>query len=777
MIQSSPAKPPTDEQTIVVRATNPRLRVSAAAGAGKTRILVDRYLRHVLEDGLHPDEILTITFTRKAAAEMKKRIVARLWSAGRTEEARFAETGPIQTIHGFCERVLRENAVAAGVDPDFDILSEAQTTRLIDEEITLALAQDWQEFPEAEEFIRLLSGQRSYRSRGLAYEALKGPIRDVLRKLRGSGTEIRELRERYVTPAVVRASWTQIVMKETPEPVLDELRSTPLDDPLPVRLRAAYKLAGLRIPQPFAQRHDEEAETESARLTCGLLALVLRAWERIDDRIREEQRFDFAALEAAVVQAIEQSGEVQARIRRTYKVAMVDEAQDVNRVQHRLLDAMGIETELLVGDRQQSIYAFRQADVEEFKRKIASGQHLQLTENFRSEPGILRFVDAVFGSLWGNDYVPMSKVQPLDLDNPPNPIYPGVELWEHKAKDTALTAHYVRELLTTENPNDVAILVRSSAFGTDLGVALAAHRIESEIVGESERFYSRLEIRDLSNALTCLGNRWNDFALLATLRSPVVGLSFAAVDRLASNRPVIEALAALPFDDTADRTKALAFLEWFEPLSKRADRLPAWEVLSHVFAKSNYLSAIVGRPRGHQEVANAKKLLVLAIEAPDLGPVEFADRVREIRDLRHREGDAPINEDNPNAVKIMNIHKAKGLEFEVVVLPQMFEKLSRERDEIEVDPRLPMVTTSLRKGAKVAYHQWLGERRRERETEEELRVLYVGMTRAKRKLCVATGSHIGPDCLAKRIANVLNWRSNEPQGFELIRHMRPADEA
>src|SRR5207302_1377441 len=98
----------------------------AAAGSGKTRVLVERYLKHIIVDGFRADDILTITFTRKAAAEMKRRIVDRLTGSGLSDQAQIAETGPIQTIHGFCERFLRENAIAAGLDPDFDVLSEAQ---------------------------------------------------------------------------------------------------------------------------------------------------------------------------------------------------------------------------------------------------------------------------------------------------------------------------------------------------------------------------------------------------------------------------------------------------------------------------------------------------------------------------------------------------------------------------------------------------------------------------------------------------------------------------
>ena len=125
-------------QKEVVEAREPHLVVIAGAGAGKTSVLVQRYLRFVRE-GIPPSNILSITFTRKAAAEMKKRIVDTLREEGLFEAAREAETGPIQTVHSFCERLLRENAIAAGLDPEFEILAEAAKAEAREEAIQGAM--------------------------------------------------------------------------------------------------------------------------------------------------------------------------------------------------------------------------------------------------------------------------------------------------------------------------------------------------------------------------------------------------------------------------------------------------------------------------------------------------------------------------------------------------------------------------------------------------------------------------------------------------------------
>ncbi len=767
----------TDEQIAVIQSTAKRLRVSAAAGSGKTRILVERYLRHVLLDGYSPDEMLTITFTRKAAGEMKGRIIDRLREARREEDARLAESGPIQTIHSFCESFLRENALEAGLDPDFEILSESEASRWIDEEILHLFGNLPEDDPHVDRYIRELSGRRTFGFRSSAYEAVKGSIRTALGKLRGANVDRADLRNFYESPETAILHWQAAVAGSLRPELRAEMLDQPPDIPFDERIRVSSKALGLRCPKAFASLSNPEHEQEAAELTVGLVSLTLGVWSGLESRMAREQKLDFTALEAKAVTTLEGSQAVRERVRRRFKVVMVDEAQDVNPAQHRLLDGLGIEYELLVGDSQQSIYAFRQADVAQFRAKAESGTHLLLTQNFRSDPGILNLVDRVFGSWWSDSYVPVNKPRVLDPEVADPPRYPGVELWEQTTKDSDLTATYVQGLIEAgEDPGVIVVLVRSSHFGSEMETALRKAGVESQIVGESDKYYSRLEIRDLANALCCLTDPYDDFALLATMRSPIVGLSLEAISCLAQNKPVFDTLENTALEHVCDAFKRDAFLFWFLSLSENADKLPAWEVLSTIFAKSPLFDNLAKRPRAIQEIANSRKLLALAIAAPTLGPAEFARQIREIRELRHREGEASAGEDQTNQVRIMNIHKAKGLEFDVVVLPQMFDSLSKGLQDIEVDPRLPMVVASFRKGAKIAYRQWLTEGRQDRETEEELRVMYVGATRAKRRLCIVSGPNLSKDSLAKRLARILDWRRTEPEGFDRVVRMRSADD-
>ncbi|HWA83763.1 MAG TPA: 3'-5' exonuclease, partial [Fimbriimonadaceae bacterium] len=427
---------------------------------------------------------------------------------------------------------------------------------------------------------------------------------------------------------------------------------------------------------------------------------------------------------------------------------------------------MDIEREMLVGDAQQSIYGFRLADPTLFKNRI-NEESKRLSVNMRSEAGILRFVDLVFGRLWGDAYAPMTPPpSPLDLNVVELPVYTGVELWRQQERNTYDAALLIRQMLEEHAPklSDVAVLVRDSMFAQEMQSALRSLEIPCRIAGGAEKFYARLEIRDLANTLRSLGDPFDDFAMLAMLRSPVVGLSLDAIALLAQKRPIVEALETFESPVEDDQPKLRRFLEWFTPLRGFADRLSAWEVLSELFAVSDYLPALAKRRNAPQLLANVRKLLRLAAEEPEMGPLEYAERIREIQRLKHREGDAPAEDEKAEMVTIMTIHKAKGLEWPVVIVPQMHKPIGRRTKEIEVDSRRRIAITKFGKRPSI-YHNWLAGQRNERETEEEHRLLYVAFTRARSQLCVVVHGSAKPDTLAKRVAGVIGLGKTVPPGF------------
>lgn len=759
----------SDEQAVAVQASHASLVVSAAAGSGKTRVLVERYLRHVVDEGFRADQILTITFTRKAAAEMKRRIVDRLTQRGLTEQAQIAETGPIQTIHGFCERLLRENALAAGLDPEFEILAEAEGGRLMEACIQDALSHPGDESEEASELIAKLAGRRMYGESLSPHARLEAAVREAVSGWRGTGVSLTYLEELHQNPVTLLATWRAALLNWVIPEARQIYESDTSGESFPNKLTAAYK--SLRKAKPRFIRPSMEADMECSRDTCGLMQIACYAWRRFEAEMRRRQELDFTALESYGVDLIKRSPETRERLRAQYPVVLVDEAQDLNPVQHELLKALNPATEMFVGDHQQSIYGFRQADVKLFAEKLAFSNPTRLSRNYRSQIGILGFVDLLFQRVWEEAYQPMLDTAPFD--------YRGVEFWVQRQRDTHLTAEWIKELIEERQSSggaarDVAVLVRRSGYAIDLSRALERIGVPCRVSGGTEQFYARLEVRDVANALEALVDPTDDFALAALLRSPFVGVSLDTIvllceeDGAAQNDKgkIQSRLKGFLSPVLPDNALLQGFLAWFEPLSATADRLAAWEILSQLLAKTPYLENLARREHGLQKIANVRKLLSLAVADAEVSPQEFAERIRHIQTIRHKEGDAPAGDQDADEVTIMTIHKSKGLEFPVVVLPDTHQRMSMGAKDVEVDPWLRLCTTKFGRSSSM-FHEWLGSERQKREEEEEWRVMYVALTRAKEKLCIVVNPGGAGDKIGERIARLLKFRDAAPPGVRV----------
>ena len=293
------------EQAEIVGTIVQRFAVRAAAGSGKTSVLVDRYIRHVVDLGFSPDEIVTLTFTRKAASVMKRRIVERLRDLGRTDDAQAAETGPIQTIHSFCERILRENAVEALIDPEFEVLDGPNKHALFDRAITNALLASRSESRSAADFVHRYSGRHSFTSTATSHGRLREAVLRTLEKFRASGLQSADLRPVYASPETAIVFWAQQATKDLPEAVLWSSDAA-LEHEWGRNLTERLKLLGSR-PPPWLKSQSHESDLVSAEDTCGLVWLALTAWEWLEGEMTIVQQFDFALLESKAVRLMEDS--------------------------------------------------------------------------------------------------------------------------------------------------------------------------------------------------------------------------------------------------------------------------------------------------------------------------------------------------------------------------------------------------------------------------------------------------------------------------------------
>lgn len=709
----------SDEQLAVVKSQEKRLMVQAAAGSGKTRVLVERYLHFVQEQGLRPDQILAVTFTVRAAGEMRERIVDSLERAGLREEAQLAETGPIETLHAFCIRILRENPIAAELDPEFSMMNEGDANTLAEDLLRLEIARDHSEEPEIQAFLNAVGGRGAYLQAPSLTRKIMSDVSSVLRQLRGGRLTRATLRDIYASTDAYLNHVLDVIRAHEDEPALKKL------------IQSFVK--ALNLPDSNEGRR-ERAQADVLR---GLVILALRVWDDMEREMTRRQSFDFAFVESRAVEMLERSPATRERLRRQFQVALIDEAQDLNPAQYRLIELLGLEWEMLVGDPQQSIYRFRLADVELFRERARQSTVLNLSTNYRSESGILDYVDTVFKGAWSEEYVAMNPRADAKFGRP--------EAWQVNRKgytDQMEVAAHIRTLLDEgEQPGDVVLLVRTAGEGKKISAQLDDLGIPNRMLG-SKQFYTRLHVRDLANALQALAQPDRDLPLLALLRSPMVALSLDAIAELALNAqdsktPVNELLEAYRTQNEEDAKRLEEFREWFVPLSQTADRLAAWEVMAALFDRTPYLVRLAEGPGAAQALANVRKLLQQAVGLPAVGAREFARRIRRIQEIRHPEDDAPATDLDAGIVRIMTIHNSKGLEFPVVILPHTFSRsVVPNHQTLFTDMSTGFVAAKLTPDKSVAY-ELARELEKLHATREEERVLYVAMTRAKRRLCIA----------------------------------------
>lgn len=717
---------PTDEQLAIINQDRGSTVVVASAGSGKTFVVVERYLRLLTEHGVRPSQILTITFTNKAAAEMKRRIVDRLLGQGLYEFAQEAETGPIQTIHSFYERVLRENAVEAGIDPKFELIKGGDSDRMKREAVRHVINSTEEDDNELISlFVKATVGKSEYGQIG-AYDKLEAETIQVMNHFRSSGYELSFFADLYESG--------ERFLRETHGTLIDRLpeymRNAIDDSPNQLWRDAAWDAAGkIRGEKSkFSWLKDrQEHELEVANLTCGLAQLAMRAWVVYEGMLNKERSIDFDGLESRAVRLLESSTYVRNRLSSQFHHIIVDESQDLNPNQFRLFDAIEAQSKMLVGDGKQSIYAFRNADVELFNRRARQG-FLKLSKNFRSDPTIINMVDVVFSQAFGNSYFVAGEVSEFDTVL----SFENVERLHLSSKGNwHELAAYVASLRTQGvSLNSICVLIRRHRDAEAIETALKRIGVGVRMSAGQSQFFARSEVRDLVNSLQAVSSKSNEFAWLATLRSPIVGLSLDSIVLLSKHKDA----AQLP---EVDQQKLVAFEAWFGELRNQVDHIPASDVLSKIINRSHLFLNLLSLPEGRRRIENVRKLLLLSMNSPKLSARQFAEQIRNIERLRHDEGDASTTDESEELVTLMTIHKAKGLEWDTVILADGMDHKAPPVYAPIFDPDLGWLGY-WQKGKSTYAAEYIKSKKQAKEREELKRLQYVAMTRAKQKLVLTS---------------------------------------
>lgn len=822
--------------------------VVAGAGTGKTTILVNRILNLLMREPnpLAITEVVALTFTNKAATEMKQRLRAQLLRLSdqtddmidifRTryhlsteqvsERAKTAleqlEKAQIGTLHSFAAHLLRLHPMESGIDPSFQEddgsrfkeLFHSCWDRWLDDELGASGAQhdrwrlvlaganldDLRQFTAAlaGDFVDLDELERQCRSL-----SLEGALRDWVTATHGRAATILAAQDRpkrrKAEQMLAAAVQALALLLEKGPPGLDDLDQ---DERTVLEKDLGKAPAGW----------DEVAFQEAAsiiELAQQLLAVDQRYFQEVVTLVRPflhhvHQRFltsgwvAFDGLLARAKTLLRDHPAVRARIKQTYRAILVDEFQDTDPVQYEIILYLGeragsyqtswqdVDLEpgklFIVGDPKQSIYAFRRADIEAFERVVekiraGGGNVYSLVTNFRSDGAVLDVVNNVFDRL----FYPTEHVQPPNErlaarpQRKPEVSVSGVQLRlvtsgeddeefdaqaATRAEAEALARWLKEELLagTTVTdrerrevplqPGHIALIFRKLTQAQVYLDALRRYDIAYITDGE-KHFYRRQEIIDVVNLLRVIDNPHDAIALVGILRSPLGGMA----DR---------DLLALQQIDGLDYQQRERLSAWNHPQAGRVRRLygclaelhqlapvrPVPDAIDLLFERLPILELAAASLHGEQAVANLRKIRDMAetlADRPHLTLTGFVDLMMTRVSEQPDEAESALAEESLDAVRVLTIHKAKGLEFPVVILPGLHQGSKNSRKGPSLHHDWSSRCYSLQMGGRSNLGAVLVDlKMAAREEAEQRRLLYVGMTRARDLLVLSGGQAAKP---------------------------------
>jgi DNA helicase-2/ATP-dependent DNA helicase PcrA len=605
------------QQRQAVEALGGPVLVLAGPGSGKTRVLTYRVAYLVRVCGVRPQNILAVTFTNKAAREMRERLVRLL---GEDQVRRLT----VGTFHAICARFLRREAHHLGLDPQFVIYDD-------DDQV--------------------------------------GLVRQAMREL---GLDEKRYAPASILYEIGRAK--------------DELL-----DP------AAY------------------AAEEVASYWQEIVARVYRVYQR---KLQENRALDFDDLLMQTVRLFEEHPEVRQRYQQRFQHVLVDEYQDTNHAQYVLVRHLsgGYRNLFVVGDEEQAIYAWRGAtlrNILEFERDFPESRVFLLEQNYRSTRRILQAASSVIA---GGQRRPYRKN--LWTENPEGTPVAIREAYDERDEALQVADEITRLLEEGYRPGDIAVMYRTNAQSRTFEEAFLRYRLRYKLVGGT-RFYQRREVRDILAYLRLLLNPHDSVSLLRIINVPPREIGPRTVEAwrawsVAEGRPMYDLLEELggpedplpenlPVNARAARSLR-AFRDLLNDLIRQAARLPLVELLDELLQRLEYRAYLLqDRELGQERWENVQELRTVAQEYASLPPGEglaaFLEQTALIADIDEYD-------ERSDAITLITLHQAKGLEFPVVFIAGMEEGL------------LPHARS-------------MGDAE---ELEEERRLCYVGMTRARERL-------------------------------------------
>lgn len=862
----------TDEQLAAMQKNSGNLLVSAGAGSGKTAVLIERIMG-IITDEAQPvdvDELLVLTYTNAAAAEMRRRLMLALRArlADDPENAHLnrqlvlVQRARIMTLHSFCLDILREYGYALDISPKSRIANEGELAILRDQVLDQVFEQA---YGEENSGLKLLL---EHYSRGIGDEVIRNLVLrlvDFARSMPDVEDWLAGLAEPYHGEPRIWLEYYGDCLRADMVELLDmtlavenlAARSDGLDKYLPVLqqdkaalmqaaevlwqgdvpgfLRCLVGMEFGRLPALRA-RDDYDAaakekvsvlrkqlkdartsllnnagplrygtlagENESIRplaeALSGLALAYHRAWQQSKKRRR---LLEFADLEHYALGLLrnDELG-VAGRLQEHFFEIMVDEYQDINEVQETILRLLtNGSNRFMVGDIKQSIYRFRMAEPGLFLQKAAAygagdgGRRIDLNRNFRSQGNILDGVNFIFGRLMcgGNMEIVYDEAAMLRCGRPELARHTNELLvidrealscadnaadgtdgengadWLEEMQTAELEANLIAERIRQElaagrRPGDIVVLLRAvRTWSPILGRVLRLHDIPCYADG-FEEFLGLPEVQTVWNLLAVLDNPRQDIALAAVLHSPVVGLALAELAdlRMLDKGCLYDGLK-LSHDG-----RLVRFLMRLDGWRQKSRELGLADLLEHLYNDTALPELMGGLTGGSMRRRNLGVIMRLAAEYDAAGGIGVAGFLRFMEAAGKEAGRVAEAGGDGDHVRIMSIHKSKGLEFPVVFIAGLGTRFNEEdfRRDILLHRELGLGMRRVDLDKRCKYptfgYNIITRKSRWEALAESLRILYVAMTRAGEKLYLV-GSVASAGALGRMLAALPDERDSD----------------
>jgi len=859
------------------------LFVRAGAGSGKTEVLARRFVALVVGTipglaPLDPERIASVTFSEKAAHDMRERIAAVMSEQiarasddeSRLRLRRAIRTLPlarISTLHAFCARLLRENALAAGLDPAFDVIDEYQSAVFLEREAERALLAAARAGDPGALYLASARGLRGSTYREGALQIVlrliselnrsgrdatwtlqltrtaaarirdtRGEINQIASQIVGlvdrligldgvtgaAADKVAELRAQWpaLRPSIVSFDATSVPGALEPlrnlQALLPDARSSKVKTIIEalrelLNKNGAIGLAGALIEAWGAQR--------AAGPALAVAELLVRVVDAIADAKSRNAVVTFDDLLLLTRRLLRSNPSVVKRYHESFGAVLVDEFQDTDPIQDEIIAALCTPIPeapplFIVGDEKQSIYRFRGADVTVFNARRESGLSvLPLSRNRRSTPSIVAFANAFGASImrteaplppsywvqWADEH--HLTAERTDGFNPPVEILPAIDCptaRDGRRTEAAAIARRIRAMVAEGMPifassieaerpahyGDIAILMRAFSDVAIYEHALRAGGVPFYTVKGRGLFGCR-EVIDLVELLTAINDPRDSLAIAAALRSPFFTLSDDALLDIAlylresaENGNGGPSTLAQVFDTAEPRDfiwlehdRAIAESAWrvLNELRTARDRITIAELLDLVIELTDFEAVMLATDPSGQRAANVRRMLELArgFEAHHFFTFhDFVAYLRRLVEEEPREPQAQILGENENVVRLMTVHQAKGLEFPIVIIADLWRGAPRTNATPLISPDAGLVLCdTIGAGYEEVPHRALTTLRyslNDQEKAESARILYVAITRARDRLILsavgkpAKGSKAGSwgDALSKFVAEI-----------------------